>query len=315
MFRSARIKLTSWYLLIIMMISISFSLVIYRVLISEVERFARSQRFRIERQLQEGVLLPPDGHIQTGTLPLLTDPDLVEDTKHRLLFVLIIVNSGILVLSGGLGYILAGMTLKPIKEMMEEQNQFITDASHELRTPLTSLKSAIEVNVRDKHLTVAQAKKLLAENIKDVDKLQLLSDELLQLAQYQKPNGKTADMSLSLQSVVKKAIRNVEALAKAKSIPITNTVGDAILRGDSTELSDIFTILLDNAIKYGKENNAITIDSDIKNGWALISVTDKGIGIGKGDIPHIFDRFYRADTSRAKTKAPGFGLGLSIAKK
>lgn len=315
MFHSARIKLTAWYLTIIMLVSIAFSIVIYHMTMREVDRFARSQRFRIERQLQEGTLLPPGVHLEKTILPPLSDPDLVADTKHRLLIFLFIINSGIVIFAGGLGYFLAGKTLRPIAEMIEEQNQFITDASHELRTPLTSIKSSIEVNLRDKNLTIQEAKKLLLENMKDIDKLERLSGGLLTLAQYQKPNGWGTMKNVSLQQCIKNALQSVAAQRVKKSIRIKNISSDGTLWGNSNELTDLFIILLDNAIKYSKEKSTITVSSEINNNWIALSVADTGMGIGKKDLPHIFDRFYRADSARVKTNSGGYGLGLSIAKK
>src|SRR3989338_803664 len=148
-FHYARLKLTAWYLLIIMALSTLFSLVIYNALTAEVDRFERAQRFFIERRLQEGSLpLPPptDGRrlfpFNNGE-PI--NPELLAETKQRILLTLILANAGILIVSGGLGYFLAGRTLRPIKDMMDEQNRFITDASHELKTPLTSLRTELEV--------------------------------------------------------------------------------------------------------------------------------------------------------------------------
>ena len=315
MFHTTRSKLTAWYLLIIMLVSISFSIVIYKGLMSEVERFAQSQRFRIERQLRNELVFPQNMHRENAILPPITDPDLVADTKQRLLLILVLINGSIFFVSGGLGYVLAGKTLKPIQEMLLEQNQFITDASHELRTPLTSIKSSVEVYLRDKKLSITGAKKILTENIKDVNKLQRLSDQLLELAQYQKPNGRDIMRKISLREAIKHALRNVEALASAKSIRIQNTSKDSIVMGNSNEMTDLFTILIDNAIKYSKEKSTIAISSKEKNGWVHVAVADAGEGIGTKDIPHIFDRFYRADSARSKPSSGGYGLGLSIAKK
>jgi len=133
MFKSARIKLTAWYLLIIMFISISFSFVIYRGLMSEVHRFSRMQRSRF-----------------------FVDEDLITEIQRRAIFGLGTINTIIFITSGALGYFLAGKTLSPIQEMVEEQNRFISDASHEFRTPLTALKSSFEVNLRDKNLSLTQ---------------------------------------------------------------------------------------------------------------------------------------------------------------
>src|SRR3990167_5772072 len=179
MFSKARFKLTVWYLLIIMLISTGFSGVIYKVLTAELDRFSHMQRLRIESRVRS---------IQPR---IFVDPDLAEETKQRLIVFLLIINSGILFVSGILAYFLAGKTLRPIKEMVDEQNRFISDASHELRTPLTSIKTAMEVSLRDKNLTLKDSKKLIGESIDEVNKLQLLSDELLQLAQYQTLNGQT----------------------------------------------------------------------------------------------------------------------------
>lgn len=315
MFHSARLKLTTWYLLIIMLISVFFSVVIYKVLTFELDRFTRMQRFRIERKLREGEFFPDMRYRNDPPHVPIMDPELVEETKRRLILMLIVVNGGILIVSGGLGYVLAGRTLKPIRDMLEEQNRFITDSSHELRTPLTSLKSAMEVSLRDKHLTLEKTKTLIAENITEVNKLQSLSDGLLQLAQYQKPQNLAKFEKLSLSNLVKKAIRKIEPIAKQKSMLIQNNILDIEIEGKEQGLCDLFTILLDNAIKYSPEKATVTISSQKNDGSIEISVADQGIGIDKKDISHIFDRFYRTNAARSKVSVGGYGLGLSIAKK
>src|SRR5579871_1666254 len=130
MFESARIKLTAWYLLIIMLISIFFSLAFYNAATREIRRVIRVQEFRSANTL----LLP---------IPAQRIKD-VEESEERLRLILFLINGGIFFLAGGAGYFLAGRTLRPIKIMVDDQNRFITDASHELRTPLTSLRSEIE---------------------------------------------------------------------------------------------------------------------------------------------------------------------------
>src|SRR3989344_1252263 len=119
MFKSARLKLTAWYLLIIMLISLSFSGVIYRVLTREFERFERMQRFRIERRFSDVIM--PQNFMHRFPLPF--DPELIKEIRQRLLFTLVLINGGIFLVAGGLGYFLAGRTLNPIKEMVDEQNR------------------------------------------------------------------------------------------------------------------------------------------------------------------------------------------------
>lgn len=299
-----------------MLISLSFSVVIYEVLSGEMDRFSRIQRLRIERRLHEGDFLIPELRPQYS-LPqsIVLDPDLVTDIKNRLIFMLVLVNGSILFISGGLGYFLAGRTLMPIKEMLDEQNRFISDSSHELRTPLTSLKSAMEVNLRNKNLTIKESKNLIAESIIEVNKLQSLTDELLQLAQYQKPNGYGKFGKVSVLQIINNSIRRVDPIREKKKIIIENKAENAKIEGNSFGLTDLMVILLDNALKYSREKTKIEVETKVSESVVEISVSDQGVGISKDDLPKIFDRFYRSDTARTKTNSQGYGLGLAIAKK
>lgn len=311
MFHSARIKLTTWYLLIIMLIimliSVIFSVVIYRVIMSELQRFAEIQRARYERQIQRSEL--------PTVQPI--DPDLLKESSQRLILILIGIDFGILLFAGGIGYWLAGLTLQPIQEMVDEQNRFIADASHEFRTPLTSLKSSIEVNLRDKKLSLVAARELLESNLEEVNRLQSLSDALLELAQYETSNSKN---NLDFETVVgakvlAEAIKKVEPLAKEKNITIVQKIEKQELEADSKALCELFVILLDNAVKYSPESSTIRVYTSTTDSHYIVVVEDQGMGIDAKDQPHIFDRFYRADTSRSKENSSGYGLGLSIAKK
>lgn len=315
MFRNARIKLTAWYLLIIVCISVSFSGVIYRMLTFEMDRFASMQRVRIERQLENRTSLQLPSRRPDEPAFIAIDPDLVHETKQRLLLQLLFLNAGILVISGGLGYILAGKTLRPIANMLDEQQRFISDASHELRTPLTALKSSLEVTARDTHLTVSEAKSVIKENIEEVNNLQMLTDQLLELARMELKGTHAEYSAVDMKKIVTQAIKRVSALAKMKSITIEEHINSCSVRGNAYRLADVCIILLDNAIKYSPKHTTITVTTAIQNNEGVITVQDHGIGIDKKDMPHIFDRFYRADITRSTTRAHGYGLGLSIAKK
>lgn len=316
MFDRARLKLTGFYLLIIMLISISFSFFIYRFLTSEINR-----ALNMEKLHQMGVYYPAKRFIffndnDTVTKGIVITPpstEILEEAKQRILYILIAVNLGIFCLSGAAGYFLAGRTLRPIKQMVDEQNRFITDASHELRTPLTSLKSEIEVSLRDKKLTLVDARKILESNLEEVNNLQYLSDNLIKLAQAKTTNGVRFEET-SFLTVVNLSIKKVEKIAKKKNIVIEKNIEDALLTADRQGLTELLVILLDNAIKYSESNSKIYLSSRKSGRNLIIEVKDYGVGINKKDLPMLFERFYRADNARSKKDTEGFGLGLSIAK-
>jgi len=303
MFQKARVKLTVWYLIIIMVISLLFSTFIYSSINSELSRFER-----MDISIQEG---HHDGNNPPSQprFARIRAAD-IEAARMRLIASLGLINLFILIVAGTAGYFLAGRTLKPIKEMIDEQNRFITDASHELRTPITSLKSEIEVSLRDKKLTTFGAKKVLASNLEEVNGLQMLSDELIMLAQNKKVNGFKLT-TIMLAPLIKKAISKVKKTATARKIKIEENVKNIKISGDQQSLTQLLVILLDNAIKYSPSKTNIQIVSEITKNKLIIKIIDQGVGISKKEIPHIFDRFYRSDQSRNQD---GYGLGLSIAK-
>lgn len=240
--------------------------------------------------------------------------EIISFAKGRFALQLLIINGGILFLAGAAGYFLAGKTLRPIEVMVDEQKRFVADASHELRTPLTSLKTQVEVALRDKKLKLKDAKELLRSNLDEVNKMKYFSDSLLELSRYES-DGKDIDMEeVDLREAVELAIERNLPQARNKKIEINDELTDATIKGNPQSLVELLSILINNAVKYSPENKKIEVNLKKRKGKVIIEVTDEGSGITAKDIPYIFDRFYRADTSRNKSKTDGFGLGLSIAK-
>ncbi|MFA7301693.1 MAG: HAMP domain-containing sensor histidine kinase [Candidatus Shapirobacteria bacterium] len=289
MFKKARLQLTLWYLLIIMLVSLFFSVAIFNLISFEIDKFASRPQFR-----------RPEIEIDIG---------FIAESKQRLITSLIYQNLIILVVSGSLSYFLAGKTLNPIAKTIEEQKIFISDASHELRTPLTALKSTFEVALRDPKLTMADAKNNLKTGINEVDKLTNLTNSMLRLSHLENGNG-LQHVSINLKTISNKVVSRLLAKATAKKIKIINKTKNISITGDPLSIEELFEIIVDNAIKYSS-NSTIKINS-IKN---KIIITDQGLGISQKDLPHIFDRFYRADNARTKSSDGGYGLGLPIAQK
>lgn len=313
MFKSARIKLTAYYLGIIMVIMLFISFLIYRGFLYEFRRGLRlqiSQSHGVVRDLPAplGIFItPPEFEPFEST-------DILQEAKTRVLFNLAVINLTVLFISGAGGYFLAGRTLKPIEEMVEDQKRFVSDASHELKTPLTAIKSEIEVNLRDKKMKIGQAKELLKSNLEEVEKMQKLSNYLLSLSRYQQGKTKIKLEKIDLGKAALSAIDKEVPLAKAKKIKISSKVKKIFIKGDLTSIEQLTGIFLDNAIKYSPSGKKVIVSVYKKGKNAFLSIKDFGIGIRASEIPFIFNRFYRSDLSRSKIKADGYGLGLSIAK-
>ncbi len=232
-------------------------------------------------------------------------------SEHHLLSNLLIFNLAALSAGGLCSYLLARRTLKPIEEALTAQARFSSDAAHELRTPLSVMQSEIEIGLRDKQSSKSSLAKTLSSNLDEVHRLRALTDRLLMLA-----NAKELQLgSTSLEDVAIDAVNNVIPLAQAKKISIDNQVGSLKAFANRASLTDVVTILLDNAIKYSPSKSHVVMAATGKGKHITLTVSDNGPGIALIDQPFIFDRFYRADTSRSKANVEGHGLGLSIAKR
>lgn len=302
-FHKKSLQLAGLYLTIIFAISLFFSATIYQLSVQEFDRGFRGPRGNIERMLPNN--LRKDIQLERE--------ELYNDAVERVLARLVITNIIILIAGGALSYYLAVRTLRPIEEAQEAQNRFTADASHELRTPITAMMTENEVTLMDPKLTLAQAKDQIQSNIEELQKLTDLSDGLMRLAGLE--NSSLQLERVAINSIITSAVERMNSKAKEKHISITTqlTAKEAIVRADEQSLAEALIILIDNAIKYSPKKSSITIKLNQSNTNCSVSVTDMGIGIKASDIPHLFERFYRADTSRTKQMAHGYGLGLAIA--
>lgn len=202
--------------------------------------------------------------------------------------------------------------LARIETSLLRQKQFTSDASHEIRTPLAAIRGTLEVLLRRQREPVVYEEKIL-DVISQVDRLNVLLDQLLQLARIESSNVIVNRESIDLSTIISRSIEKWKKMATAKAINVNlEFSGDATVTADKLFLELILDNLLTNAIKYGKENGSVYLiwNKVLKT----LSVKDDGIGISPEELPNIFNRFYRADESRSSA-VKGNGLGLSIAKK
>jgi len=289
-----------------MAISFFFSLNLYRISAQEIDYSLTRQQMMFERG---GRLLPPTDNsaiVDTHAAQL-------ADEQQRIIWQLVYTNIFIFILAGGISYMLARLTLQPIEKAHEEQTRFTADASHELRSPLAVMKSEIEVTLRDPNLTKEDAVQILKSNLEEVDRLKTLAEGLLELA-----NGKDEFIfeKVSLNEAVQGAVSNVTKQIKSSKAKISVDIPDNLMaHANKDSIKELFTILLDNAIKYSKEAPIVAVSAKRDGKLVEITVKDNGIGIDEKSLPHIFERFYRSEPSRSKNDVEGYGLGLSIAEK
>ncbi len=308
MFHNTTLKLTGVYLAIIMVISLFFSANIYTLATRELDRGFRRQAAVIQQ-------VSPTDPFGDGN-PVIYQRNLAfQNAKDHIKGQLLLVNVLILAGAAVVSYLLARRTLIPIEEAHEAQKRFTADASHELRTPLTAMQTEIEVALRDLKLNKDQAKELLKSNLEELAKLTQLSDGLLRLARLE--TNTISKKPIRLMPVITEAIKTNQNLADQKHIileaPKDSTESVQVL-GNRASLVELLSILINNAIKYSPHKSTVALGYYKHGKEVVINVIDHGAGISPPDLPLIFERFYRADTSRTKQQITGYGLGLSIAK-
>ncbi|HSX16709.1 MAG TPA: ATP-binding protein [Patescibacteria group bacterium] len=309
MFKSARIKLTLFYLAVL----VAFSLVVtFSIRILAEREYLQSNLVQRGEVHQIIVKLPGYARFNRPTDDFVDfQQDQEAQVRSQLNQDLLYINISALIVSVAFSYWFAGRTLKPIEEAHKAQARFAADASHELRTPLTSLKLENEVFLRQKTFTEQEARELIASNLEEVQRLEGLSSNLLALTQYGNTPLKLG--GVPAKRLVDSAVKLAAPVAAKKKVQLKNEAAVAMIRGHHDSLAQLLNILLDNAIKYGPEKGTVTIGGRVEDGQYLLWVQDEGPGIAEQDLPHIFERLYRGDTART-SKAGGYGLGLSLAR-
>jgi signal transduction histidine kinase len=294
-------------------------------------------RLRTEPVIRDGVLL--------GVLQLGISVQPYEHELHQLLLVLAFVGAGGLVLALVGGFFLASRALIPVRAAFVRQRDFVADASHELRTPLMLIRANVDVLGRElramraslpaikaasppsgKRLTsggsavAASASKpgvFAAEQLEDqlelvddalveIDRMTRLLSDMLLLARLDAGAVMAPHQPVALDVLLEEVTHQIRRRVEAEGLRIQVRLEPGVqVLGNIDQLRRLWLILLDNAIRYNRPAGSITVRSTVEGHQAWVLVADAGIGIAPAHLSHLFERFYRADTTRSRTPAPG----------
>lgn len=201
--------------------------------------------------------------------------------------------------------------LTSIASAYATQQRFVSDASHELRAPLTAIQANLELLRRHPEMPAADWDEALAEAERESSRLGRLVADLLVLARAD-AGVPIKHAQVDLDNVALEAIRTARTLARGQVVTL-DVFEPAQVQGDEDRLKQMLLILLDNALKYTPAGGTVTVGLSRREDAAELIVRDTGVGISERDLPHVFERFYRADLGRSRDPG-GTGLGLPIAQ-
>lgn len=231
------------------------------------------------------------------------------DNAHTFLLFSVLVSllglAGVLLLV----VLLSGRVIRPVQESYEKQKRFITDAGHELKTPLTII---------DADISVAEMESGPSEWLDDVKvqtkRLAGLTNDLIYLSRMDEGSADMQMIDFPLSDIVADTVQSFRARAQIEEKTLSASIEPMLsCYGDEKSITKLITILLDNAVKYAREKGDITVSLQKKSKYFELIVQNDVASIDPDSLPHFFDRFYRADSSRNSSRG-GYGIGLSIAQ-
>lgn len=201
--------------------------------------------------------------------------------------------------------------LDRLQQAFEALRRFTANASHEIRSPLTILQGEIDVTLR-RERTAQEYKEVLVRNREEVQRLSQLATNLLTLARADAGKLELAQEHIDLTQITCDVVDTLSPIAQAKNCQIMSPEQKPIyILGDADALKRVVANLIDNSLHHTTEGDHIEVVTTTQDNQALLSVTDSGSGIAPKDLPHIFERFYRASSTRPMATS-GSGLGLAI---
>ena len=201
-----------------------------------------------------------------------------------------------------------------LERAFKRVTQFTADASHELRTPVALMRTRTEVALR-KQRSEADYRETIIRIHQELERTSALIENLMTLARADSGSDPLQVAPTNLNEILLEISEPARLLAEGKSLGYQQRLPETpvCVNGNAASLRRLFLILIDNAVKYTSREGRISVVLDASDGAAVTEIRDTGVGISPTDIPHIFERFYRADASRSR-ESGGTGLGLSIAQ-
>jgi signal transduction histidine kinase len=250
-------------------------------------------------------------HKIVGILQVAQPISWVSDALSRLVRQLVLASAVGIALGALASVLMATRSLRPISRAFQRQREFVADASHELRTPLTLIRTNVEAWLRrsnDTHRTYAR------NIVEEVEQLNRIVGDLTTLALADARQLRIDRKPVELNDVVRDLMTQTEPLAEERGVALRPDLNGGVrIDADPARVRQLLLILIDNALTHTPSGGEVSVGVIRRNGRAWVTIADNGAGIPAADLPHIFERFYRADKAR-NSENGGSGLGLAIAK-
>jgi two-component system, OmpR family, sensor histidine kinase CiaH len=250
-------------------------------------------------------------HKVVGVLEVAQPITWVGDALSRLVRQLVLASAIGIVLGALASLLMATRSLRPISRAFQRQREFVADASHELRTPLTLIRTNVEAWLRRSNGSTRVYAKSIVE---EVEQLNRIVGDLTTLALADARQLRIVRQPFELNDVVRDLMTQTEPLAEERGVALRPDLNGGVrVDADPARVRQLLLILIDNALTHTPSGGEVSVGVIRRNGRARVTIADNGDGIPPRDLPHIFERFYRADKARNRENG-GSGLGLAIAK-
>ena len=287
-----------------------------------------AQRAGRERRNIPETVEGPEGDVRVMNVPVYKSGEVIEvlqaaqsrqavwKTVNSLVFALVPVGIGALALAAVGGLLMSRRAMRPVRDSFERQRTFIADASHELKTPLTLIRADAEVLSRSLVGTEegSENRELAEDLLGETDRMNAVLSDLLLLARLDADKLSVSREPFNLAGVLAETSERFAARTanEGKRLEINHS-GKLPARGDAARTGQILAALLDNALRFTPPDGLITVEGHARGKRVEVTVADTGPGIPADHLPHIFERFYRADEKSEARARSGGGTGLVLA--